>query len=388
MSAVLHDAVTELAPHVHYGDGEVRRLPSLVRELGAERVLLVCGRRSFERSGAAMVLPDLEAEAEVVRFSDYSPNTSIQDVERGLVVLRRVRPDLVLAVGGGSSLDLAKLLCAFEEVSSDLPATVRAAEKVISRRPGLVLVPTTSGSGSEATHFAVVYVDEQKHSIAGPGMLPDQVVLDPELTRSGPAHVRATSGIDAVCQAIESMWAVGGTSESREHARLGLALSLDHLEAFVDDPQPEAARGMCLGSHFAGCAINISKTTAAHALSYALTLRHGITHGHAVALTLGHFIEAHVTTDPHDLQPDIDPRVHEQAMKQVLAALGASDGPSACERFQGLLSRVGLDTSLSSLGVPRGELADLAASVNVERLGNNPVVFDHKGLTAILRAAF
>jgi alcohol dehydrogenase len=380
------EEIERLPDDVVYGPGAVHELPTLLEGLGARRVLLVCGRRSFEASGAAEVLPDLERVATVTRWSDFAPNTDAEDLARGLEVLREADADLVLAVGGGSAMDMAKLLCAYRHLDGgQVHEAIRAGARVEHRDLGLVLVPTTSGSGAETTHFAVVYIGHDKHSIAGPAMLPDRIVLDPELTRSGSDYQRATSGIDAVCQAIESLWAVGATDESRDHARRGLALGLAHLEDFVRDPGSQAAAGMALASHLAGRAIDISKTTAAHALSYGITKRHGVSHGHAVATTLGAFIEAHAAAGPGDLQPAVAADDHESAMAEVLAQLAASGPSSGRDRFVALLHAIGLEPHLTRLGVEdRPAREALVASVNVERLGNNPVELDAEGLRGIL----
>lgn len=384
------DATAMLAEHVTFGAGSVTQVPPLVRDLGATRVLLVCGRRSFDASGAAAVLPDLEQVAAVERWSDFSPNTDADDLARGLDRLTAFSPDLVLGIGGGSAMDMAKLLAAYggRVAGEDVVEHVRAGDRVDARDRGLVLVPTTSGSGAETTHFAVVYTGHDKHSIAGPAMRPDRIVLDPSLTLSGSDYQRATSGIDAVCQAIESLWAVGATDDSRRFARAGLRLLLDHLETFVRAPDDASAAGMSLGSHLAGRAIDVSKTTAAHALSYGLTKRHGVSHGHAVATSLGPFIEAHAAAPAERLQPGVDPAAHDAAVTEVITALGAEDGPSAHRAFVALVERIGLEPRLTALGVTDDEeLAALVRTVNVERLGNDPVRFDGDDLAAVLRRA-
>lgn len=383
------ERVAGLSDHVTYGAGSVERLPRIVDDLDADTVLLVCGRRSFEASGASAMLPELEAVARVRLLNDVSPNTDVRDVTAGLEILREAAPDLVLGIGGGSAMDLAKLLCAYGGADArSVPERIRAGGRIEARTPRLVLVPTTSGSGSEATHFAVVYVGAEKFSVAGPAMLPDRVVLDPQLSRSGSPYQRATSGIDAICQAIESLWAAGATPESRSDARRALGLLLDHLEDFVADASSDAAGAVSLGSHLAGRAINVSKTTAAHALSYAITQRHGVSHGHAVALTLGGFLEAHTQADAADLQPGVDPREHGEAMEELLRLLDAADGAQARLRFVALLERLGLEPRPSRLGVTsEAERAALADAVNPERLGNNPARFDPAGLRSILEKA-
>jgi alcohol dehydrogenase len=375
-----------LGPTVTYGVGAVTELPAAVAALKARRTLLVCGRRSFEASGAAVVLPHLTQLGEVERWDDFRANTDADDLVGGLDVLRRFEPDLILGVGGGSAMDMAKLLAAYATTRDDVREVIAAGARIDARGPQLVLVPTTSGSGSEATHFAVVYVGQQKHSVAGPAMRPDRVVLDPQLSRSGSPYQRATSGIDAVCQAIESLWAVGATNDSRRFARAALGLLLDDLEAFVHDPSDDNAGPVCLGSHLAGRAIDISRTTAAHALSYGFTKRHGISHGHAAALTLGPFIEAHAAAGADDLQPGRDAADHGALMREILTLLGATDGPSAAERFRSFMDRLGLEPSLRRLGIA-DDLEALARGVNLERLSNNPVVFDARGLRSVLRRA-
>ena len=382
----LDEARSLLDPTVTYGVGAVSELPALVASLRARRTLLVCGRRSFEASGAAVVLPDLEQLGAVARWDDFRPNTDADDLAGGLEVLRSFKPDLILGVGGGSAMDMAKLLAAYATTPGDVRDVIATGERIDARGPQLVLVPTTSGSGSEATHFAVVYVGQQKHSIAGPSMRPDRVVLDPQLSRSGSPYQRATSGIDAVCQAIESLWAMAATDDSRRYARAALGLLLDHLEAFVHDPSDDNAGPVCLGSHLAGRAIDISRTTAAHALSYGFTKRHGISHGHAAALTLGPFIEAHAAAGADDLQPGRGAEDHDTLMREILTLLGATDGPSAVERFRSFMDRLGLEPSLRRLGVA-DDLDALARGVNLERLSNNPVVFDASGLRSVLRRA-
>jgi alcohol dehydrogenase class IV len=372
---------------VQYGVGAITGTPGVVAELAGQRVLLVCGGRSFEASGAARMLPELERVAAVRRWSEFAPNTDAADLAAGLAVAAEFRPDLVLGVGGGSALDMAKLLAGYARVEPEqVPATIRGGEPVTGRPVRLVLAPTTSGSGSEATHFAVVYIGDEKFSVGGDPLRPDVAILDPALSLSGSAYQRATSGIDAVAQAIESLWAAGATDASRRWARHALRLLLPAIETYVTDPDERAARAMAIGSHLAGRAIDISRTTAAHALSYGITKRFGVSHGHAVALTLGAFLEAHSTARPDQLQPGIDPATHAEAMAEILARLGAGYGRAARERFVALLRRLGLEPSLSGIGAgSRGDRLALAEGVNAERLGNNPVPFTPAGLAQLVQ---
>ena len=373
--------------NVDYGPGAMARLPGRLMQTGRRRVLLVTGAGSFSACGAEAALAPLGETMTVRRWSDFSPNPDAADLVVGLRLMDQFDPDVIVGVGGGSPLDMAKLLLAFDGVTEPgaLEAAIRAGARVDRRRRGLWLSPTTSGSGSEATHFAVCYIGDEKFSVAGPALIPDGVALDPDSTRSGGARQKACSGVDALSQAIESLWAGGGTAASRRFARRALGLILTHIEAFVRDGDPVSARGMALGSHLAGRAIDISKTTAAHALAYAITKTYGAEHGQAVVMTLGAFIEAHAAPDVV-LQPGLDRTDHQARMAVILRALGASDGPGARAAFTALLRRLNLATSLADIDVT-GEhaYARLAASVNLERLANNPALFTERQLTALLR---
>ncbi|MEX0168996.1 phosphonoacetaldehyde reductase [Streptomyces sp. LMG1-1-1.1] len=373
-------------PVVHYGRGAIASLPELVEGLGATRVLVVHGARSFEASGASRMLESFGPRTLVRRWHDFSPNPAVDDVARGLDAVRELRPDAVVGVGGGSAMDMAKLLCVLDGVPrADLEDRIRSGPATDTRRMKLALAPTTSGSGSEATHFAVVYVGDAKHSVAGPALLPDLAVIDPALTESGSPHQRATSGADAVAQGIESLWAVDGDDESRSLARRGLRLLLAGIEEFVAAPHAGVARSMAVGSHLVGRAINRSKTTGAHALSYRLTSRYGVSHGHAVALSLGAFLDAHAQADASDLRTSVRPSEYRRALDDIAGVLGASGPAESGSRFVALAHRIGLPMRLSDVGVrTEPEVRGLAAAVNAERLRNNPVRFSQDELADLL----
>lgn len=374
---------------VRFGDDAILDTWQLVSKLEGKRAVLICGQHAFDASGASRCLAELEKVAEVRRWSEFHPNTDAADLINGLRVVEEFKPDLVLGVGGGSAMDMAKLLCAYQGITDaeHLHAAIRTGAAVDERRLKLVLAPTTSGSGSEATHFAVVYISNDKYSIAGPAMLPDTVILDPLLTLTASPYQRATSGIDALAQATESLWASGASDTSRGYATDALRLLIPALPRFVNDPSSEVAGRMAQGSHLAGRAIDVSKTTAAHALSYGFTKSYGVSHGHACALTLGAFIETHAAATPDRLQTTIDPATHAEAMRTLLAAFDAADAAAARARFNAIAEECGLPLSLASHGVTtREQVADLTSRVNVERLGNNPVVFSKDELTDLVAA--
>ena len=372
---------------VYFGVGAVSRVGRVLDQLDARRVLIVRGKGSYAASGAERALePGLRGRS-VEFFSDFRENPRFEDVLRGLALFTPSRCDAVVAVGGGTVLDMAKLLIGLCQTSDPL-AAVQGRTPLAGPTPPLVAVPTTAGSGSEATHFAVVYVDGDKYSMAAPCLLPGWAVVDPELTYSLSPRATALSGIDAFTQAVESTWSVHSTSRSRAWSARAMVLALEHLPAAASAPTPPVRRAMSKAAHLAGKAINVTKTTASHALSYPLTMHYGVPHGQAVCLTLGNLLAFNAATNDADL---VDPRgvtYVKQVTAEIIHLLGCQGPGQARERIRDLIRSAGLATSLEGLGIPHEEGVQHAVNgVNVERLGNNPRRLSEPDLRALFDRA-
>ena len=245
----------------------------------------------------------------------------------------------------------------------------------------MVALPTTAGTGSEATHFAVVYVDGRKYSVADSHLLPEVTILDAELTYNLSPFQTACTGLDALCQAIESLWAKSATRESSQYARLALEMLVPNLAQSVQSPNNNNRQTMLLGANYAGRAINISKTTAPHALSYRLAQLLQIPHGYAVALTLGRFLSHHQKLIDSKKVPDSFVSI----LKDIYSVFEVDDGYEAEAHWKELVERCGLKYSLNKPGVNSSKMVDdLVTSVNVERLGNHPVEISKSDLYHIL----
>ena len=355
----------------------------LVREQ-ARRVLLVTGRESYYSSGAEDAVAPMLSNLDVTRYGDFERNPILPDVERGVSLWRTLRPDLVIAIGGGSVIDMAKAinLLAAQEIA---PAAILAQPALMQKRARpLIAVPTTAGTGSEATHFATIYVDGVKHSLAHEWLRPDYAIVDPGLTYAMPPQLTAVTGLDALSQAIESYWAVGATSESQSLAANAIERMWRTLAIAVRTPSPAARSNMTYGAHLAGRAIDLSKTTAAHAVSYALTVRYGVAHGHAVALTLGSFFEHNARARALTVNDSRGVAYVERAMAELCRLLGCQTPAAAARAWRDLLQSLELATDLQSVGVESNAIDGLVAEVNTERLGNHPVQVTPSALRNIL----
>jgi alcohol dehydrogenase class IV len=197
------------------------------------------------------------------------------------------------------------------------------------------------------------------------------VVLDVRFAQAMPAAIAATSGLDALCQCIESHWSVGATPESRAMAAEGGRLIAANLESSVRSADRQSRWRMLVGAHLSGCAINVSRTTAAHAFSYGLTQCFGVPHGHAVALAIGWVAAWNAATDESTcLHPEGASRV------RTLVADAASwldVKPDELTRtMTHLIGRLGLASTMAEVGVREEDFVQLAQRVDNRRMSNNP----------------
>ena len=365
--------------------GALASVTTTIPDLRAERIFLVTGKDSFEACGAASVLLPQLKERTTLRFHDFEVNPKIEDAIRGATLARNFAPEVILAVGGGSVMDMAKLIKAFLKTPGDPAQIAQGQIAVADPQVPLIAVPTTAGSGSEATHFAVVYIGAQKFSLAAQCLLPSCAVLDGSLISSGSAYQKACNGLDALAQAIESSWACGATPKSQTTAFQAVSLAAAQIKKVTSGLATKAElQAMLEAANLAGQGINVSKTTAAHAWSYGITSSYGVPHGHAVWLTLPQIFEVHNTApDAAVLHPK-----GPEGLKTIMAQLGEIlDIPNRLESaaaLRDLLSDLGVSPNMRDLGAKTLEQrAALSKQVNLERLSNNPIRFDRATIAQI-----
>lgn len=372
-----------MTERLHTGD-----LADLAGWLDAERqrAFLVTGGASYRISGAQTALEPLLRGRAAVRFQVSRSLPTLELVETGLAVCRRHRPDVIVAVGGGSVLDVAKAIRVLVAETMPPRSVVLAGRRRLVADPPLAAVPTTAGSGAEATAFAVIYVDGRKQSLAHSSVRPDLAVMDARLTYSLPPALTAAAGFDAVSHAIESYWSIRSTDRSRSHSRRALELLLPNLESGVVRPTPATRLALLEGAHEAGQAINLAQTTAGHGLTYGLTARYGLPHGAAVALVLPGLLGFNARVGAADCQDRRGPAFVQRRLSDLYRLLGAADVATARTRLEDLISTVGL-ASQHAVDHPSAALGQLLADTNPARLNNNPRRMTADDQRAMLAAA-
>lgn len=344
------------------------QLQKIIRSLSPKKVFLFRGKRSYDYCGAKDLIDKVFSTegTEISEWQDFQENPKIEDVEKGLTLLRKFNADIIIAIGGGSVLDMAKLIRFAYSYEGNL--TGKVFEKKEHLIP-LVAIPTTAGTGCEATPFAVCYEDKVKYSVAHPDMLPDIAVVYPPLTYSNSSYLTACTGFDALAQATEAYWNVNATTESDLFAEEAIELLWHNIFKTVTQPTPESRAAMSKGAYLAGKAIAITKTTAPHAFSYAFTTYCGYPHGHAVALTFPFFFDLNVCRFKGKLQQGIDENHYESKMQKLRLIFGV-DTATARNKIRTLTETLGLYNN----GFKGANIHDLLAKVNIQRLDNNPVV--------------
>ncbi|WP_153556530.1 iron-containing alcohol dehydrogenase [Roseimaritima sediminicola] len=373
----------QLRPRIVFGEGVVERLGQLARQHDARRVLMVsdegvvsaghfdAGRRALEAAGV-----------EVHAFHDFGENPTTDMVQAGVAVARRVQPDLLVGLGGGSSMDCCKGINFVYSCGGSMH-DYRGVGKATADMLPMIAVPTTAGTGSEAQSFALISDAETQVKMAcgDPRAACSVALLDPVLTLTQPPKVTALTGIDALSHAVETYVTKPRNPMSLTFSRRAFTLLSEGFPKVLDNPDDLEARSqMQLGACLAGLAIETSMLGAAHAVANPLTARFDITHGQAVGVMLPHVVRFNGSRHAQwyaQLMSDHDPSVPAEEAPDRLAKL-----------LTHFLSLAGLEDSLAKLAVTADAIDQLSADAAGQWTGTfNPIVLDEGNIAELYRAA-
>jgi len=329
---------------------------------GSRKVLLVCDSSyPFISIGPQVESAISGVGSPLLKFSDFASNPLEESVLKGVDLFTKEACDTLVAVGGGSSIDVAKCI----KLYAKAPETK------------LIAIPTTAGTGSESTRFAVIYAQGKKQSITDDCIVPDFAILEPSVLESLPLYQKKCTMMDALCQGLESWWSVNSTDASRTISRRAVQMILSNWCEYLASGGPtfglegwseaepgrkvSAPAAIMEAANLAGQAICITQTTAPHAFSYKLTSMYGLPHGHAVAICLPEIWDFMLA----NIEKCSDPR-GAQYLQGVFEEISQLITPKG---FRALLAEL----KLTAPSTAEGDIAILAASVNPIRLANNPV---------------
>lgn len=375
------------APRIVMGPGAVGGIAGEVRRLGGSRVLLV----TDPGVAAAGLLEPVIASLEKSRtaydvFDRVEPEPGAAVVDRCLREVELHEPDVVVGIGGGSSIDIAKaaaIMTGNEGVIGDYFGID------LVPGPGLptIMVPTTAGTGSEVTPVAILADENEnlKKGVVSPYIVPRVAVLDPELTVGLPAPITASTGVDALCHAIEAFTSINATGLTDLLASRAMRIIYENiLEAYSDGGNLEARSRMLEGSLLAGMAFGNAGTTAVHAFSYPIGTEYHIPHGLANAMMLPHVLRFNIEKGPGkfaELAPALG------LLTDGLDDLQAAE--AAVDAVEKLTVNLGVARRLGEFGVEEKDITRLAAALMkvTRNLSNNPREVTIKDAETLYRSA-
>ena len=340
---------------------------------GLEKVLLVCGK-SITRQKINEYFENVQDRlgVKVTRFMDFTPNPRYESVVTGVALFRQEDCRGIVAVGGGSAMDVAKCIKLYSNMLGNGADGDYLRQKIVPNEIPFLAMPTTAGTGSEATRYAVIYYDGAKQSVADPSCIPGTVLMDSSVLRTLPEYQKKSTVMDALCHAIESFWSVNSTEKSKLVSCEAIKMIMANLDAYLANTDDGNA-AMLLAANLAGKAINIAQTTAGHAMCYKITSLFGCAHGHAAAL-------CDLVLFPwmiENADKCIDPRGKgylDRTLNEIGHAMGCKDAVSGAGKFADLFENF-------DLGIPTAseeQFLTLKTSVNPVRLKNHPIALDEE----------
>ena len=352
-----------------------------INDKSFKKIFVLCGKKSFVTSGAEDLFKKIIINKEVKLFYKKSELPIIEELIEIINNIKNFKPDLILAVGGGSVIDYAKIanVVDVKEDLSDL--IVNYSYPFKKKYTKLAVIPTTAGSRAEVTSNAVIYVEGIKHSFESELLVPDNFFLVPEFLISAPNKIKASAGFDAIAQALESLVSRKSNDQSVEYASKSLRVSVNSFISFVNDPNMKNATEMSIASNLAGKAISISKTTAPHAASYPFTSLFNISHGHAVGLFFENFFKFNYDNlDKSETSFDLKKR-----FDLIFNLFDVSNVIDFNKKISSIKKQAKLEDNLIKLDINIQQSSDkILKGINLLRLGNNPVKIDGKDILNII----
>lgn len=344
-------------------------LQQVLTETQSKKPMLVCGKHILKQEELKDFISNSRYQFTI--FTDFQPNPEYSSAINAAKVFQKRHCDFMMAIGGGSAIDIAKCARRFADMNlaTDCLKLMSKADNTVK----MLAIPTTAGSGSEATRFAVLYRNNQKYSVSGDDMLPNYVILNPELLYDLPDYHKKSCFLDALCQAVESWWSLKANEESIAYSKKAIALLMKNYKKYFslntdgsNKSEKDCATSktifadVLLGAHYAGKAINITTTTAAHAMSYGLTKKFSLAHGHAVALCMLPVWQNLLRIDNSKL---------DFVLNNISQAFGCVTKEETLVKFRLILKD--LKIPVPQL-ISKNDIQQLTETVNVQRLENHP----------------
>ena len=340
------------------------------------RLFLITGKKSYEKSGASKIIDSLNSLEHFHRESISTQTIEFEEVVKLKKNLIKNKSNVIVAIGGGAVIDMAKLVNIFNEKKKRKYCFTFKTEKKKVNFYHFMFYRLLLELAVKKHVLQLFIIKKKKYSIIHPKLRPTFSIVDPELCYSLPSFVTACSGFDAFSQCIESYWSISSTTRSRKYAAEGIDIIKNNLLNAVKGESNKSKQKMSRGANFSGKAINITKTTAPHALSYEITRSLGLPHGYAVALLIGRFFEINEKSQNVRYPMTLKKRMR---INKLFNLMGVSNAQEAQNQWYDLMKKCGLQTNFKILGLKdKKNIEKFIENVNLERLQNHPIQLQKK----------
>jgi alcohol dehydrogenase len=346
-----------------------------------KRIFIISGNRSYIKSGAKKKIENLLKSNEYKVFYKKNDLPEYSEFVNLVKKIHEYKPDIIIGIGGGTSIDYAKLASISIRIKNLKVRIKKNLFSDIKKKIITIILPTTAGTGAEETSFATIFLNKKKYSVQHNLVKPNYYFIFPKFLKSTSKYIRASSGLDTICQSTESLLSKNSNSLSNKYAIESLKIAFKYFLLFVRKNDDKYAKQMSLASNLSGKAINISKTTGPHAISYYFSTYHGLSHGHAVSLTINSFLyfifinkEEAITN--FNLKNKFD----------ILFKLTSSKNIKEFNIFlNNLIKNSNLEINFKKLKIDiKNKIKLVIKETNIERLGNSPIKLEKSDLYSII----
>ena len=359
----------------------INDLKIFLKDKSFKNIYILAGNNSYEKSGAKNILKNFLEGKNIKFFFKKNFYPVIEELNIIISEIKKFNPDLIISVGGGSVLDYAKIANSLYDSKNLISEIKNSNYKINKRLTKLLAIPTTAGSGAEVTSNAVIYINNVKFSVEGDLIKPNFFFLIPELVIGASNKIKSSAGFDAIAQAIESIISKKSNEQSIIFAQKSLKISLKYYLEFLKKPNEENTSAMCTAANLSGEAISISKTTAPHAVSYSFTSLYGISHGHAVSLTLNKFLMYNFN---NIYKANCDFNLNDR-YKILFNLTNTKNILELNEALSKIKLEANLENDFKVLGIDlKNDFSKFIEGVNISRLSNNPIKLDYSDLKNII----
>ena len=350
-------------------------LDAWIDDVGAKKILLVHDDSlGFQKALKAKLEEIGKKGVGMIGFHEFQPNPLYESVVKGVELFRRESCDAIIAVGGGSAMDVAKCIKLYSNMAGDGADGAYLRQEMVPNSIPFLAMPTTAGTGSEATRYAVIYYDDKKQSVTSEGCIPTTVLLDPSCLKTLPIYQKKATMMDALCHAIESFWSVNSTEESKGYSKAAIVGVLGNMDGYLENTE-EGNAGMLMAAHTAGKAINITQTTAGHAMCYKISSLFKSAHGHAAILCDRILYPWMVQNTDRCVDPRGEGYV-KRTLDEIAEAMGCADAGAGAEKLNQIFDSLELEVPNAT----NEQYEALKTSVNPVRLKNHPLALDEESI--------